>query len=92
MSVRHAGTVCPLGAQVIDPVRGGLAGGGGRRFGGPATLVVDAVGVNATSQTRWRLPTWAAGSCLVGMGSPQLELSAYGISTQERSADRFLHL
>ncbi|MCW2810535.1 MAG: zinc-containing alcohol dehydrogenase [Friedmanniella sp.] len=37
-----------LGADVVDPSAGDLAGAVSDRLGGPATLVVDAVGVSAT--------------------------------------------
>ena len=54
-------------------------------LGGPATLVLDAVGVTRSVQDAVECSTWGAVIVLVGMGSPELAVSAYGISTQERS-------
>jgi threonine dehydrogenase-like Zn-dependent dehydrogenase len=74
-----------LGAQVIDPTTGDLADLVAARLGGPATLVVDAVGVTRTVADAMTASGLGARIVLVGMGSPQLDLAAYGISTGERS-------
>ena len=74
-----------LGAQVIDPTAGDLAGAVTAALGGPATLVVDAVGVTRTVADALAASALGGRIVLVGMGSPQLDLAAYAISTGERS-------
>ena len=74
-----------LGAEVIDPSVGDLPEAVAERLGGPATLVADAVGVNATVADALAASDLGGRIVLVGMGTPQLELSAYALSTQERA-------
>jgi threonine dehydrogenase-like Zn-dependent dehydrogenase len=74
-----------LGAQVIDPTADGVAEAVRAKLGGPATLVIDAVGVNQTIADAFAASGRGSRIVLVGMGSPQLELSAYAISTEERT-------
>jgi threonine dehydrogenase-like Zn-dependent dehydrogenase len=74
-----------LGAEVIDPSAGDLPEAVADRLGGPATLVADAVGVNATVADALAASDLGGRIVLVGMGTPQLELSAYALSTQERA-------
>ncbi len=74
-----------LGADVVDPTAGDLAAAVSDRLGGPATLVVDAVGVSATVADALAASGLGARIVLVGMGSPQLDLAAYGLITAERS-------
>jgi threonine dehydrogenase-like Zn-dependent dehydrogenase len=74
-----------LGAEVIDPSAGNLPEAVADRLGGPATLVVDAVGVNQTVADAMAASGLGSRIVLVGMGSPRLELSAYALSTSERS-------
>jgi threonine dehydrogenase-like Zn-dependent dehydrogenase len=74
-----------LGAQVIDPSSGDLAEAVAAKLGGPATLVVDAVGVNRTVADALAASGLGGRIVLVGMGSPQLELAAYAVSTGERA-------
>jgi threonine dehydrogenase-like Zn-dependent dehydrogenase len=74
-----------LGAQVIDPSAGDLAGAVAATLGGPANLVVDAVGVTRTVADAFAASDLVARIVLVGMGSPQLDLAAYALSTAERS-------
>ena len=74
-----------LGARVIDPTAGDLAGAVAEALGGPATLVVDAVGVTRTVADAFAASALGGRIVLVGMGSPQLDLAAYAISTGERS-------
>jgi threonine dehydrogenase-like Zn-dependent dehydrogenase len=74
-----------LGAHVVDPTTGDLAGAVADVLGGPATLVLDAVGVDATVADAVAASDFGARIVLVGMGSPRLELAAYAISTEERS-------
>jgi threonine dehydrogenase-like Zn-dependent dehydrogenase len=74
-----------LGAQVIDPTTGDIGERVAAALGGPATLVVDAVGVTRTVADALAASGLGARIVLVGMGAPQLDLAAYGISTGERS-------
>jgi len=74
-----------LGAQVIDPSSVDLARAVDATLGGPATLVVDAVGVSRTVSDALAASALGSRIVLVGMGSPQLDLAAYAVSTGERS-------
>lgn len=53
--------------------------------GGPVDVTVDAVGVTATVRESLEATVMGGNISLVGMGSPQLEVAAYRISTDERS-------
>jgi threonine dehydrogenase-like Zn-dependent dehydrogenase len=74
-----------LGGQVIDPTAEDLAQAVVARLGGPASLVIDAVGVNQTVADAFAASGLGSRIVLVGMGSPRLELSAYAVSTEERT-------
>jgi threonine dehydrogenase-like Zn-dependent dehydrogenase len=74
-----------LGAEVVDPSAGDLPEAVADRLGGPATLVVDAVGLSPTVADAMAASGLGSRIVLVGMGSPRLELSAYALSTQERA-------
>jgi threonine dehydrogenase-like Zn-dependent dehydrogenase len=74
-----------LGAEVVDPSAGDLPLAVADRLGGPATLVLDAVGLSPTVADAMAASGLGSRIVLVGMGSPQLELSAYALSTQERA-------
>ena len=74
-----------LGAEVVDPSLGDLAEAVAQRLGGPATLVIDAVGVSPTIADAFAASGLGSRIVLVGMGSPRLELSAYALSTEERA-------
>jgi threonine dehydrogenase-like Zn-dependent dehydrogenase len=74
-----------LGAEVVDPTAGNLQEAVADRLGGPATLVVDAVGVNRTVADAMAASSLGSRIVLVGMGSPRLELAAYALSTEERA-------
>jgi threonine dehydrogenase-like Zn-dependent dehydrogenase len=74
-----------LGGQVIDPTAEDLAQAVAARLGGPASLVIDAVGVNQTVADAFAASGLGSRIVLVGMGSPRLELSAYAVSTEERT-------
>ncbi len=54
-------------------------------LGGRATVVVDAVGTSRTLQTALDTSTLGARIVLVGMGAPRVEISAYAVSTEERT-------
>lgn len=54
-------------------------------LGGPATLVVDAVGIRATVADAFAHSVRGARVVLVGMGAVELGIAPYGISTGERT-------
>jgi threonine dehydrogenase-like Zn-dependent dehydrogenase len=74
-----------LGTPTIDPTRDDVATTAARLLGAPATLAIDAVGLSASLTDC--LSATAPGSrvVLVGMHDPHLEISAYSISTAERT-------
>jgi len=74
-----------LGAEVVDPSAGNLPEAVADRLGGPATLVVDAVGLSPTVSDAMAASGLGSRIVLVGMGSPRLEFSAYALSTEERA-------
>ncbi|HEX6514343.1 MAG TPA: alcohol dehydrogenase catalytic domain-containing protein [Nocardioidaceae bacterium] len=49
------------------------------------SVVIDAVGTSATLSTACAVSSMGARIVLVGMGTPAVELSAYAVSTEERS-------
>jgi threonine dehydrogenase-like Zn-dependent dehydrogenase len=74
-----------LGAAVIDPADGELTDAVAAALGGPATLVVDAVGISRTVADGLAASGLGSRIVLVGMGSPRLDLDAYAVSTTERT-------
>jgi threonine dehydrogenase-like Zn-dependent dehydrogenase len=54
-------------------------------LGRQPTVVIDAVGTSQTLQRAFDVAALGARIALVGMGAPRVELSAYAISTQERT-------
>lgn len=54
-------------------------------LGGRATVVVDAVGTSRTLQTALDTSALGARVVLVGMAAPRVEISAYAVSTEERT-------
>lgn len=73
-----------LGAVVVDPAAGPVRDQLVERWGRPADVAVDAVGI--TPSVRDSLAATRSGGtvALVGMGSPTLELQAFDLSTVER--------
>jgi threonine dehydrogenase-like Zn-dependent dehydrogenase len=74
-----------LGAVALDPTDGDLPGQVAESLGGPATLVLDAVGNSSSLADAVQCSAYGARVVLVGMGAPRVELSAYAVSTEERS-------
>ena len=74
-----------LGATALDPADGELAVQITTRIGTLADLAVDAVGISATISSVLAAVAPGATVCLVGMGSPQVSISAYEVTTQERT-------
>lgn len=73
-----------LGATVLDPLEGDLAVQVRATFGSLADVTIDAVGISATMIGAISATRFGGKISLVGMGSPQLVLDAYLISTEER--------
>ncbi len=74
-----------LGAATLDPAAAQLPDAVAAVLGGPATLVLDAVGTSRTVADALAASGFGARIVLVGMNSPRLELAAYAVSTEERS-------
>ncbi|MDG4791731.1 alcohol dehydrogenase catalytic domain-containing protein [Micromonospora sp. WMMD1102] len=54
-------------------------------LGGPATVVLDAVGTTASIEAAFAASSLGARIVLVGMNAPQLSVSGYALSTYERT-------
>lgn len=74
-----------LGAVPVDPGEGALGEQVRSALDGPASLVVDAAGTSASLASAFEASGFGARIVLVGMNAPRVELSAYAISTEERS-------
>ncbi|MQA81431.1 MAG: alcohol dehydrogenase catalytic domain-containing protein [Streptosporangiales bacterium] len=75
-----------IGATVVDPGEGDDVGAAVRDLlGGPADVVVDAVGTDATLAQAFDCSAEGGRIVLVGMQSPRLTVDAYAISTRQRS-------
>lgn len=73
-----------LGFAVVDPSTtkdSDLVDG----LGAPPTVVLDAVGAPATVRAALEVSEFGARIVLVGMNAPELSVSAYRISTEERT-------
>jgi threonine dehydrogenase-like Zn-dependent dehydrogenase len=77
--------VTALGAVAVDPTAGDTAEAVAAALGGPATLVLDAVGASASLADAMTCSAFGARVVLVGMNSPRIELAAYAVSTEERT-------
>ena len=74
-----------LGAAVLDPKDAAVAELSAGTLGGPADIVIDAVGIGATLADALVASRVGGVVCLVGMGAPTLALDAYRVSTEERT-------
>jgi threonine dehydrogenase-like Zn-dependent dehydrogenase len=74
-----------LGAASIDPTAGSVPEQVSRVLGGLADVTIDAVGVSRTLADALLSTSLGGSVCLVGMGSPKLDLDAFRVSTEERS-------
>ena len=77
-----------LGARALDPTLAApqdLPASVALALGGDPTIVVDAVGIDATLATAFACAPLGAAIVLVGMGAQQLKVAAYEISTKERT-------
>ncbi len=75
--------VTRLGFSTVDPAKMSAAEITAT-LGGPAAVVVDAVGTSRTLQSAFDTSVPGARIVLVGMGAPRVEIPAYAISTEER--------
>lgn len=73
-----------LGAVTVDSTAGSLAEAV-VAAGGLVGVTIDAVGISATVGEALNATVFGGSVCLVGMASPTIELSAFRISTEERS-------
>lgn len=74
-----------LGATAIEPGAEPLAARVELFFGSLADVAVDAVGITPTLRDALLSTAFGGTVCLVGMGSPELQLDAFRISTEERT-------
>jgi threonine dehydrogenase-like Zn-dependent dehydrogenase len=74
-----------LGARTVDPAAGPVPEQVERLLGGRVDIALDAAGVSGSLADALASTVIGGSVCLVGMGSPRLELSAFAISTEERS-------
>jgi threonine dehydrogenase-like Zn-dependent dehydrogenase len=74
-----------LGARTVDPAAGPVPEQVERLLGGRVDVALDAAGVSGSLADALASTVIGGSVCLVGMGSPRLELSAFAISTEERS-------
>ena len=74
-----------LGATPVDPAAGPLARQVAGALGGPAAVVIDAVGSSRSLDDAMTSAAPGASVVLVGMGMPIIDLPAYTVSTKERS-------
>ncbi|HEY9290153.1 MAG TPA: alcohol dehydrogenase catalytic domain-containing protein [Microlunatus sp.] len=74
-----------LGATVLDPVAEPLDDQLRKLIGGFSDVTIDAVGQSRSIADALRVTKVGGLVTLVGMGSPRLELSAFDVSTAERT-------
>lgn len=82
---RRRDLVASLGAEVVSPEAEDLRDRVSDALGGPATLVLDAVGTTSSLADAVRCSAFGSRVVLVGMGSPRIELAAYAVSAEERT-------
>jgi threonine dehydrogenase-like Zn-dependent dehydrogenase len=74
-----------LGARTVDPAAGPVAEQVEQLLGRLADVALDCAGVSGSLADALASTDFGGAVCLVGMGSPTLELSAFAVSTAERS-------
>ena len=74
-----------LGARPIDPAADAVPEQVEALLGGRADLALDAAGVSGSLADALGSTGLGGAVCLVGMGSPRLELPAFAVSTEERT-------
>lgn len=74
-----------IGARTIDPSADDFVEAAIGMLGGPADVVIDAVGIDRTLADAFAMSSLGARICLVGMGAPRLTIDAFRVSTDERT-------
>jgi threonine dehydrogenase-like Zn-dependent dehydrogenase len=74
-----------LGARTVDPAGGPVPEQVERLLDGRVDVALDAAGVSGSVADALASTVPGGSVCLVGMGSPTLELPAFAVSTEERS-------
>lgn len=82
---RRRARASELGAMVVSPTSEDTAEQIDASLGGPATVVLDAVGSTQSLAAAMSLSVPGARIVLVGMAHPSLEIAAYEVSTHERT-------
>lgn len=82
---RRRTLLAELGAETVDPASGPLQQSVQEHFGGLADVTLDAVGLSRTVADALNATAFGGSVCLVGMGSPTLDLDAFRVSTEERA-------
>lgn len=73
-----------LGATTFDPTSAPIADAV-TAAGGLVDVAIDAVGISASLADALKATAFGGSVCLVGMGSPTLQLDAFRVSTEERT-------
>ena len=74
-----------LGFGVVDPGSADIETAVREQLGEPASVVLDAVGASGSLADAFAASDLGARVVLIGMQSPQINLAAYDISTEERT-------
>jgi threonine dehydrogenase-like Zn-dependent dehydrogenase len=74
-----------LGARALDAATPDFPAAVAALLGGPADVVIDAVGIDRTLANAFAASRLGATICLVGMGATSLVVEAFRISTDERT-------
>lgn len=85
LSPQRRALVNRLNFAAIDAADDAIGERVAEALGGPADVVLDAVGASASLASAFAASTLGARIVLVGMNAPQITLQAYEVSTQERS-------
>ncbi|HEX8631239.1 MAG TPA: alcohol dehydrogenase catalytic domain-containing protein [Catenuloplanes sp.] len=85
LSANRRSLVEKLGFTTVDPAAGTVGDRVRDLLGGPATVVLDAVGTGGSLRDGFAASGFGARIVLVGMNAPQVSLAAYEVSTHERS-------
>ncbi|MDQ0727606.1 threonine dehydrogenase-like Zn-dependent dehydrogenase [Microbacterium sp. W4I20] len=85
ISAARATLVTQLGFPVLNPADVDLASAVDAELGRRPDVVIDAVALSSTLAQALQVSAEGARIVLLGMGSPQLDLDAYRVSTEERT-------
>jgi threonine dehydrogenase-like Zn-dependent dehydrogenase len=82
---RRRELVATLGAATVNPAGGDLPGEVDERLGGAPDVIIDAVGSDQSLRDALACAVTETPVVLVGMGSPELTISAYALTTNDNS-------